>query len=242
MISAAFMGYTLWRIRMPSPDPHPRMIEDPKGFAYDYITANAIVRALYETYVRMYYLCVEPVTPEVRSLRLDVWERHGIATSKRLAATFKDPTPIEDERIAELDAAIAASPHAGLLGTKDRESQSAIRLHGLLEPVRIAAIRAGIPKETWDFLYALKSNFSHPSAFSTLKQQQMLARDDQRAALDAGVEVAAAVLRGCPVLAGLIMAYSAIVPEVTALLDETDFWLCELHHRMLGEKLGSLSA
>lgn len=214
-MNTTIVGYTLWRILMPVAAQNPRMVTVPGGVVYDFATAHTIVRGMYEAFVRMHYLFVAHVADSAeRELRFALWERHAWSERRKLVLLMKGRAPDEDAAIAELTAAIEASPVAAL--ARDPAVQRSIGFHGTLKSLERMAAEAGIPEGHWKFEYGLTSNYSHASGFHILKQFH-LANGKNAAA-----EVRGAVSTACPVLAGSFDAYCSIVPEARDLLDEDE--------------------
>lgn len=67
---------------------------------YDSPSMNVIVRAMFEAYINMHYLLIEPSTEEEREFRLDKWEKHSLTERKKIAASLESKNSIllEDEK------------------------------------------------------------------------------------------------------------------------------------------------
>lgn len=214
LTSTLISAYTLWRVAVPVANRSPMMLSTPGSVIYDVGSANAIVRRMYEAFVRMHYLFIAPVDDSAeRDLRLMLWERHAWRERRKLARLTTGQTQEEDDAIAVLTRAIDASPHAMI--ARAQSVQRTLGFNGTLKPLAEMAADAGIPEDRWKFVYGVTSSHSHAAGFHIMKQWSMSAHETESA-------VRGPVSLACPVLAASFEAYCTLVPEAESLLDDVE--------------------
>jgi hypothetical protein len=176
-------AYTLFQIINPRPnDIFPAMANG--AVVYDSPSMNVIVRAMFEAYINMYYLLIDPPSEEERDFRLDRWEKHSLTERKKIASSLgsKSSVLIEDEKqILFYENRIKNSSTYKSLSPQERQSLDNSERWTKVDTINRAII-AGFHKTQAEFLYKFLSNYSHSESYS-LMQLHSIKRIEEALAL-----------------------------------------------------------
>lgn len=176
-------AYTLFQIINPRPnDIFPAMANG--AVVYDSPSMNVIVRAMFEAYINMHYLLIDPSTEEERDFRLDRWEKHSLTERKKIANSLgsKSSVLVEDEKqILFYENRIKNSSTYKSLLPQERQSLDNSEKWTRVDTINRAII-AGFHKTQAEFLYKFLSNYSHSESYS-LMQLHSIKRIEEALAL-----------------------------------------------------------
>lgn len=163
-------GYTLFQIINPRKnDFFTAMVKG--AVVYDSPSMNVIVRAMFEAYINMHYLLIEPSTEEEREFRLDKWEKHSLTERKKIAASLgsKNAILLEDEKqILFYENRIKNSDIYKSLSPQEKQSLDNSEKWTRVDTIS-RAILAGFHKTQAEFLYKFLSNYSHSESYSLMQ-------------------------------------------------------------------------
>lgn len=162
--------YTLFQIINPRPnDIFPSMVKG--AVVYDSPSMNVIVRAMFEAYINMHYLLIDPSTEEERDFRLDRWDKHSLTERKKIASSLgsKNPVLIKDEKqILFYENRIKNSSVYKSLSPQEKQSIDNSEKWTRADTIT-RAILAGFHKTQAEFLYKFLSNYSHSESYSLMQ-------------------------------------------------------------------------
>ena len=163
-------GYTLFHILYPTPNASLPALS--KGAVlFDFPAAYVIARAMFEAYVNMHYLLIDPVSDEEREFRMDRWNKHALTERQEMGGALGSTNPkLEQEReqISQLESRILRSPYFAKL--PPNEQQSIRDSHGWGSPkIYDMADKACIHRSQSQFLYKFLSNYAHSEPYSLMQ-------------------------------------------------------------------------
>lgn len=163
-------AYTLFQIINPRPNEiFPAMANS--AVLYDFPSMNVIVRAMFEAYINMYYLLIDPPTEEERNFRLDRWDKHSLTERKKIANSLGSRSSVlieEEKQILFYENRIKNSSAYKSLSPQKRQSldnSEKWTSFGTIERANIA----GFHKTQAEFLYKFLSNYSHSESYSLMQ-------------------------------------------------------------------------
>jgi len=163
-------SYTLYNIFNPPPNLiFPAMTEG--SVFHDFASAHVIVRAMFEAYVNMYYLIIDPSSNEEKEFRLDIWERHALTERQKMGFSIGSTNQIlieEKQQIEERANSILTSDYYKRLPKSEQQS---IKDSPKWTKINVLerADKANIHRSQSEFLYKFMSNYSHSESFSIMQ-------------------------------------------------------------------------
>lgn len=138
---------------------------------FDFPSAYVIARAMFETYVNMHYLLIDPASDEEREFRLDRWDKHSLTERQKMGiAIGSSDQKLKDEakQIIEIDMRILQSRYFRQLPVNEQKSIK--YSHNWTNLGAIArADKADIHCSQSEFLYKFFSNYSHSESYSLMQ-------------------------------------------------------------------------
>lgn len=163
-------AYTLFQIINPRQnDAFPAMVKG--AVVYDSPSMNVIVRAMFEAYINMYYLLLDPSSDEERDFRLDRWEKHSLIERKKIADSLGSKSPVlkaDEKQILFYENRIKNSAIYKSLSPQEKQSLDNSEKWTRVDTIS-KAILAGFHKTQAEFLYKLLSNYSHSESYSLMQ-------------------------------------------------------------------------
>jgi len=163
-------AYTLFHILYPSPNASlPALSRG--AVVFDFPTAYVIARAMFEAYVNMHFLLIDPVSDEEREFRLDRWDKHALTERQKMGSAMGSTNPRlaeEAEQIRELDSRITGSQYFAKLPANEQQSiRNSPRWTST--DVMERADKASIHRSQSEFLYKFLSNYSHSESYALMQ-------------------------------------------------------------------------
>lgn len=165
---SAMMGMTLYRTVFPNSADFTQFL--PKGVIHDYISAWNIVRSVFEGYINMNYLFVDPKTPELRDFRLLLAERHAICERVKMAMSSGiTGAKLEEQRfrLRAIEQELFRSKTFNDLKSRIQKEIRKGTLWACDAPHALnRADRAGVDRSQSEYLYKMSSNHVHAENLS----------------------------------------------------------------------------
>lgn len=174
-------GYTLFNILYPTPNASLTALS--KGaLVFDFPTAYVIIRAMFEAYINMYFLLLDPISDEELEFRLDRWDKHALTERQRMGRVLrlKNPRLAEEAiQIKDLESRILNSQYFAKL---PRNVQQSIRNSHKWTSTNVLerADKACIHRSQSEFLYKYLSNYSHSEPYALMQLHDVNSIDDAR--------------------------------------------------------------
>ena len=138
---------------------------------YDFLSANAIARSMFEAYINMYYLLLDTIPDEERNFRLDRWEKHALTERKTIAKSLGSSNPKlinEQTEIKKFEKKIFESDIFKKLPPNEQQSIRESHKWTDLDALKKADL-AGIERSQSEYLYKILSNYTHSESFSIMQ-------------------------------------------------------------------------
>lgn len=163
-------AYTLFQIINPRPnDIFTAMVKG--AVVYDSPSMNVIVRAMFEAYINMHYLLIDPSTEEERDFRLDRWDKHSLTERKKIANSLGSKSPVllkDEKKILFYENRIKNSSVYKSLSPQEKKSLDTSDKWTRVDAIN-RAILTGFHKTQAEFLYKFLSNYSHSESYSLMQ-------------------------------------------------------------------------
>ncbi len=161
---------TLWNITNPKKTEDFPIVKDLCGL-FDSPSAWVLVRTLFEGYINMNYLLIDPQSNEEREFRLDLWDRHGLLEWQRMARSIgshdKKLEP-DKKQIDELTESIRDSKYFKILSPP--KQQTILCGPGWTDvKTLLRADKANIHRSQSGFLFKFCSNYAHSESFALMQ-------------------------------------------------------------------------
>lgn len=161
---------TIWNIINPK-DISDFKVNNSSFKMYDLPSLYVLIRTLFEGYLNMNYILIDPESEEERELRLNLWDRHALYERKKMAnfiGTQNEKLKLELDKIEEYTNRIKNSPYVNK--KLKNEKQSLIERHNWckLKKVQLAE-KANIHKSQAEFMYKFLSNYVHSDSYSLMQ-------------------------------------------------------------------------
>ncbi|MGB3383949.1 MAG: DUF5677 domain-containing protein [Marinomonas sp.] len=139
---------------------------------WDYASIGGIVRSILENRLTFYYICIENVPSEEKSVRWDIFQLHDCCSRQRLFSHFPEEerehnAGFEDQRI-EITERIKANSYFCSLPLKERNKLLKGK-NAFLIPLEDLAVKVGIEINDFRIYYQLMSSFNHSLPMSLLR-------------------------------------------------------------------------
>lgn len=163
-------AYTVYNIQNPKPnDVFPALKKG--SLLHDFASAYVLVRSMFEAYVNMYYLLINPSSDEEREFRLDRWEKHALTERQKMAESLGSSNPIltkDKEHISRFTKNILSSEYFRNL---EPSQQQSIRNSHKWTSLKVIerADKAGIHRSQSEYIYKFLSNYTHSESFSIMQ-------------------------------------------------------------------------
>lgn len=164
------VSLTVWNINNPKSIEEFSMIRNPFKI-YDFPSAHVLIRTLFEGYINMNYVLIDPVSDEEREFRLDLWDRHGLLERQKMASSIgSQPKQLEIEKrqIDTYTKSIGNSQYfKNLSGSEQR---SFLHMHKWTKLTTIErADKANIHRSQSEFIFKFCSNYTHSESYALMQ-------------------------------------------------------------------------
>jgi len=138
---------------------------------YDFPSAHVLIRTLFEGYINMNYVLIDPKSDEEREFRLNLWDRHALLERQKMASSIGSQhkkVKIEERKIDVYAESIKNSQYFRTL--PGDEQQSFLNMHKWTKLNTIErADKANIHRSQSEFIYKFLSNYAHSEAFALMQ-------------------------------------------------------------------------
>lgn len=135
----------------------------------DFSSANAIIRAMFESYANMHYLVKDNVDKIEKEFRFLSWERHSYTQLLKMneSSGFRaEDIPSIKQEISDLESKMLQQTYFMNLGDSQKSFILDKKDNWAFHNISDRARRAGIHDSQVTYLYSILSNYSHSTAFS----------------------------------------------------------------------------
>ncbi len=161
---------TLWNIVNPKKTEDFPIVKGLYG-VFDFPSAWVLVRTLFEGYINMNYLLIDPRSNKEREFRLDLWDRHGLLERQRMAhsiGSHDKKLETNKKQIDELTESIRGSKYFNILSLS--KQQAVLCGPGWTDVKTLSrADKANIHRSQSEFLFKFCSNYAHCESFALMQ-------------------------------------------------------------------------
>ena len=170
LLKNSMVSLTLWNIIFTKDSKEfPIITESFK--VHDFPSAYVLIRTLFEGYINMYYLLIDPVSDCECGFRVNLWDRHALIERQKMGNSLgskHEQIAREKEQIEQYTHRIKNSDYFNNLSEKDQKSYLTTEKWTKLKKADLAR-RAGIHKTQSEFIYKLLSNYAHCDPFALMQ-------------------------------------------------------------------------
>lgn len=138
---------------------------------YDFTSVYVLLRSLFEGYINMYYVLIDPKTDSEKEFKLDLCDRNALYERQKMGEFigFKHLRLLEEkESIEKYTESIKKSNYFKSL--KDNEKQSYIETEKWTKSKwKERADKSNIHESHFEFFYKLLSNYAHSEPFALMQ-------------------------------------------------------------------------
>jgi len=164
------VSLTVWNINNPTSIEEFPMIRNSFKI-YDFPSAYVLVRTLFEGYINMNYVLIDPISDEEREFRLNLWDKHGLLERQKMASSIgSQPKQLEIEK-RQIDAytkSIANSQYFKNLPGSEQQSFLHTDKWTKLGTIK-RADKANIHRSQSEFIYKFLSNYAHSESYALMQ-------------------------------------------------------------------------
>jgi len=179
------VGISIWNIVNPK-EVHEFPNISPSFTIWDSPSAYVLIRTLFEGYVNMHYVLLDPGSEEERRLRMDLWDRHALLERQKMGSSIGSrhkKLDAEKKQIEAYTKSIRESPCVQSLQEKER--QSLIDMHKWTKENTLdRADKAGIHRSQSEFVYKFLSNYAHCEPYALMQIHSVHSGDQARQLMD----------------------------------------------------------
>ena len=138
---------------------------------YDLPSAYVLIRTLFEGYINMNYVLIDPISDEEREFRLDLWDRHGLLERQKIASSIgSQPKQLEIEK-RQIDAYTKCIGNSQYFkNLPESEQQSFLHMHKWTKLTTIErADKANIHRSQAEFIFKFCSNYAHSESYALMQ-------------------------------------------------------------------------
>ena len=170
LLKNSLVSLTLWNTILPK-----ALTEFPnitKSFkVHDFPSSYVLIRTLFEGYINMYYLLIDPASDSECEFRLNIWDRHALIERQKMGisiASKHEQIQKEKEQIEKYTQLIRNSDYFKSLAKKDQEYYITTEKWTKLSKTDLAR-RAGFHKSQSEFIYKFLSNYAHCDPYALMQ-------------------------------------------------------------------------
>jgi len=155
---------SIWRILNPN-----ETNELPE--VYDFTSVYVLLRSLFEGYINMYYILIDPETDSEMEFRLDLCDRNALYERQKMGNVLGSQAPIlleEKKSIEEYTESIIKSDYFKNLDNGEKQSYIDIE-KWTKSSWKERADKSNIHKSHFEFFYKLLSNYAHSEPFALMQ-------------------------------------------------------------------------
>lgn len=175
----ALSGYSLFHIANPKPNYTFSALSN-NALLYDFPSMFVIVRSMFEAYINMFYLLIDPKTDDEREFRLDRWEKHALTERQKIAKSLGSQHPIltEDlEEIKKYEQKIKNSIVYKNLSEPEKQSINNSEKWSNIKALKKAEL-ARLHISQAEFIYKYLSNYTHSESYSLMQLNAVRTLDE----------------------------------------------------------------
>lgn len=164
------VGISIWNIVNPK-DVQEFPDISPSFTIWDFPSAYVLIRTLFEGYVNMHYILIDPESEEDKRLRIDLWDRHALLERQKMGSSIGSKhkkLEAEKSQIEVYTKSIRESTCVQSLQEEERKSLINTSKWTTLKALDRAA-KAGIHKSQSEFVFKFLSNYSHCEAYALMQ-------------------------------------------------------------------------
>ncbi|MBD0404122.1 DUF5677 domain-containing protein [Flammeovirga sp. EKP202] len=148
---------------------------------YDINSSFILIRALFESYVNMFYLLDTNLTEDERELRYLLWKRHAFVERQKISEYkgLKDKKlDLEKNLIEDLNIRIKSNSFFNNFSDKQKSKYLEKEWNwDLLGDFSTKTTNIGINKKRVDYLYKFLSNYSHSQSYAFMQVSELTQED-----------------------------------------------------------------
>lgn len=170
LLKNSLVSLTLWNIIFPKD-----LTEFPnitKSFkVHDFPSAYVLIRTLFEGYINMYFLLIDPISDSECEFRLNIWDRHALIERQKMGNSLgstHEQIQREKEQIEKYTQLIRNSDYFESLAKKDQEYYIATEKWTKLSKTDLAK-KAGFHQSQSEFIYKFLSNYAHGDPYAIMQ-------------------------------------------------------------------------
>lgn len=226
LLKNVMVSLTIWNIV--NPDDVEEFPEISPSFKmWDSPSAYVLIRTLFEGYINMHHVLLDPESEKERRLRMDLWDRHALLERQKMGCSIgsrHDKLERERSQIKTYTKSIRESTFVQNLPEQERESL--INMHKWTKLTTLdRADRAGIHRSQSEFIFKFLSNYAHCEAYSLMQIHSIQTDEQARQLMDVPIRFTEMLL------SLTLRAFAAIQPlakpiiQKDKVLEKTiDFW------------------
>ena len=170
LLKSSLASPTLWNIIFP------QNIRDFPAVAqsflvHDFPSAYVLIRTLFEGYINMYYLLIDPITESELRFRLYIWDRHALFERQKMGKSLGSQIDQLEEvklQIEKYNELIKTSEYYSKLSAREQAFYLKEGKWTKLTKLDLAKI-AGFHESQTEFIYKLLSNYTHSEQFALMQ-------------------------------------------------------------------------
>lgn len=138
---------------------------------YDFPSAHVLIRTLFEGYINMNYVLIDPKSDEEREFRLNLWDRHALLERQKMASSIGSQHKKVKRGERRIDVYAESIKNSQYFRTlPGDEQQSFLNMHKWTKLNTIQrADKANIHRSQSEFIYKFLSNYAHSEAFALMQ-------------------------------------------------------------------------
>ncbi len=170
LLKNSLVSITLWNTIFPK-----ALTEFPginKSFkVYDFPSTYVLIRTLFEGYINMYYLLIDPISDIECEFRLNIWDRHALIERQKMGisiASKNEQLQREKKQIEKYTQLIRESDYFKTLDKKEQQYYITTEKWTKHSKTDLAR-KAGFHKSQSDFIYKFLSNYAHCDPYALMQ-------------------------------------------------------------------------
>jgi len=139
--------------------------------AYDFSSANVLVRTLFEGYINMNYVLIDSVSDEEKEFRMNLWDRHGLLERQKMGTSIGSRPKqfqIDKRQINIYTKSITNSQYFKNLPKSEQQSFLNMDKWTKLKTLE-RADRANIHRSQSEFIFKFLSNYAHSESYALMQ-------------------------------------------------------------------------
>lgn len=166
----AMVSLTVWNIINPKNIEEFPIIRDSFKI-YDFPSAHVLIRTLFEGYINMNYVLIDPVSDEEREFRLDLWDKHALLERQKMGSSIGSQHKKLGKEKMQIDAYTKSIRNSRYFRALSKsEQQSFLDTHKWTKINTIErADKANIHRSQSEFIFKFCSNYAHSESYALMQ-------------------------------------------------------------------------